>query len=90
MNLNDQSLKYIKIILLCSIFIFFLIGFLIGYLIYDDSCSVNPFIYGTKKLNEKNEDKIICSCTSTLGKTEEFYFDEEKIAEGKYLNIPLD
>lgn len=79
----------IKVIIICFALFFILIGFLLGYLYADDSCHINPLSYGIKFLNEKNDDNIICSCTSLEGKTKDFYFDEEKMVEGNYLDDAL-
>ena len=68
----------LKLIIVIVALILFLFGFFSGYLYGDKSCLENPFTYGIKVLNEKNDDEIVCSCRSILGKTNPFSFNENE------------
>ena len=81
MNWND----WLKIILVLISSIFFLFGFIAGYFYGDKSCIEDPLTYGIKSLNEVNEDNFVCTCSSIMGKTENFYFTEEGLKIGNYL-----
>ncbi len=75
-------INWLKFSILIFCLILILIGFLFGYIYYDDkneSCIGKPLFYGINKINEINNDEFTCSCTSMSGNINPFYFDESGI-----------
>ncbi len=80
----------LSISLFCMILI--LIGFGFGY-IYNNhkngACVERPLSYGIEKFNRANNDSFTCACTSMSGLTNPFYFNEDGVFRGTFLESQI-
>ena len=80
-ELFENKYKLIAIICIVTGLILFLMGYLLGYFLYNTDDELHPLIAGIKDVNKDNRAYFQCTCMNTLDRRITFSFDEEKIHE---------
>ena len=86
--MNNKIHNLVKIAIVLSFSIFFVLGFFSGLLFEqfkNQSCVENPLVYGITKLNQLNQDKLTCTCSSGSAKTKPFLFNEEGVIQNIFI-----
>lgn len=91
--IKSNFIVWLKLSILLFSIILILIGFTMGY-VYNNykngSCSERPLSYGIEKFNEINNDSFTCACSAISGTTNPFYFNENGVYRGTFLDSQIE
>ena len=78
---NDKIILFYFFIVILIIFIFFISGFLVGYVLTNKSCLENPFSYGLRQIDNANNRYLnfTCSCYTPSQEATPFSFNKDGI-----------